>query len=69
MKVGDVVICPEPKCKKHFTIREDLLVGGRLDKYLRCPYCGQVHSFFLYQCMARETKDSLGESKDNGKAT
>lgn len=53
MKTGDMVTCPEPKCKRRFKIRDDLMVRGRLDKYLRCPYCEQVHSFFLYQCMEK----------------
>ena len=62
MKIGDVVVCPEPKCKRHFKIREDLVIGGRLDRYLRCPYCSQVHSFFIYQCITES-------EKRNGKIT
>ena len=44
---GDIVCCLD--CGKEFTIKEEDVFAGFLDKYIRCPMCGGAHSFFMYQ--------------------
>ena len=64
---GDVVRCVE--CGTDFTLREENIFVGLIDKYISCPACNCAHSFYMYDVVGAVNKFSKKEEKQDGKTS